>query len=332
MISAVATETSARACGARQPDRPTVSVIIPTYDSAATLGDAIDSALRQTHAVAEVIVVDDGSADDSAAVAASRGDRVRYERQANAGPSRARNRGAELAHGEWLAFLDADDVWLPRKCRAQLSLARRSGSPAVLCGLYWPTEDGEAIVSYRGSMNRGHLVAELLKRNILAGGASTLLIRRDAFLAVGGFDDALRAAEDRELLLRLADRYRLAYLVTPLARRRRGPVEFGADPARMFAGGERILERHARLIADRPDGWRIMREARARLWQRAGLRYLERGDTPAAMHAFGRAMREWPLLADPWRAGINWVLGRLPQLRRPSPSGATSIECGPPAP
>lgn len=332
MSSAVATEISSRARDTRQPDRPTVSVIIPSYNSAATLGDAIDSALRQTHAVAEVIVVDDGSSDHTAAVAASKGERVHCARQPNAGPSRARNRGAELARGEWLAFLDADDMWLRRKCRAQLALARRSDSAAVLCGLYWPTPSGETIVSHRGSMDREYLVAELLKRNVLAGGASTLLVRRDAFLAVGGFDEALRAAEDRELLLRLANRFRMAYLATPLARRRRGPVEFGADPARMFAGGQRILERHARLVADRPGGWRILREARARLWQRAGLQHLQRGDTPAAMHAFGRAMREWPLLADPWRAGINWVLGRLTRTRHHLSSAFPTIECGPSVP
>jgi glycosyltransferase involved in cell wall biosynthesis len=99
---------------------PTVSVIIPCYNGARFLRETLGSVLAQTHPVCEVIVVDDGSTDDSAAVAESFGPPVRVIRQANQGESVARNRGLDEAQGEWIAFLDADDVWLPEKTERQL--------------------------------------------------------------------------------------------------------------------------------------------------------------------------------------------------------------------
>ncbi|MFZ1810373.1 MAG: glycosyltransferase family 2 protein, partial [Candidatus Nitrotoga sp.] len=92
---------------------PRFSVIIPAYNAAGTLARALDSVLTQTWAAFEVIVIDDGSIDNTAAVAASYGEKIRYLRQNNAGVSAARNHGARIASGDWLAFLDADDWYYP---------------------------------------------------------------------------------------------------------------------------------------------------------------------------------------------------------------------------
>src|SRR5690348_12724766 len=100
---------------------PPISVIIPTYNHARFLAAAIDSALSQTLKPTEVIVVDDGSTDETSSVLEAFGDKVRVIRQKNHGVAGARNRGAEMAAGEYLAFLDADDVWLPRKLEMQVS-------------------------------------------------------------------------------------------------------------------------------------------------------------------------------------------------------------------
>lgn len=96
-----------------------VSAVIPAYNAAGCVGRAIRSVLAQTRPVIEILVIDDGSCDDTSSVAERFGPPVRVIRQANAGPSAARNRGAWAARGEWLAFLDADDTWLPPKLERQ---------------------------------------------------------------------------------------------------------------------------------------------------------------------------------------------------------------------
>src|SRR5687768_13428667 len=100
---------------------PRVSVVIPVYNAAAFVREAVDSALAQTHSDTEVIVVDDGSTDETPAILAAYGDRIRVHRQRNTGVGGARNTATRLATGDWLAFLDADDVWAPRKIEAQLN-------------------------------------------------------------------------------------------------------------------------------------------------------------------------------------------------------------------
>ena len=118
--------------GARATGQPTVSVIIPCYDSAEYLREAIESARDQTHRPLEIIVVDDGSTDGSLDIAREYAEPVRVLTQANAGVSAARNTGIEVARGEWIAFLDADDVWAPAKLELQMDLAKLSG-PEVVC-------------------------------------------------------------------------------------------------------------------------------------------------------------------------------------------------------
>ncbi|MEM9365517.1 MAG: glycosyltransferase family 2 protein [Planctomycetota bacterium] len=108
---------------------PTVSVVIPCYNGSPFLPATLDSVLAQTHSPMEVIVVDDGSTDDSAAIAASYGNPVRVIRQKNQGESVARNLGMDQARGDWVAFLDADDLWNPRKLQAQVDLVE----PGVVC-------------------------------------------------------------------------------------------------------------------------------------------------------------------------------------------------------
>src|SRR5436190_9018266 len=113
----------------------TVSVVIPTYNYARYLGAAIDSALQQTHAPLEVIVVDDGSTDDTPRLLDGYGDRIRVIRQKNSGVAAARNAGVREARGELIAFLDSDDLWKPRKL--ELQIARFEADPGlglVHCG------------------------------------------------------------------------------------------------------------------------------------------------------------------------------------------------------
>jgi colanic acid/amylovoran biosynthesis glycosyltransferase len=186
---------------------PIVSVIIPAYNAASTLRKTLDSVLAQTFTSFEIVVVDDGSTDDTMAVATTADDpRVRVLAQSNAGVSAARNRGAAAARGELLAFLDADDLWAPDKLACQV--AALQAHPDAGLAFSWT-----AYVDDRGDRlpvgdvairAEGWVFRDLLLRGNFVASGSGALIRRTAFDAVGGFEPTLRTAEDWDFYLRVA--------------------------------------------------------------------------------------------------------------------------------
>ena len=190
--------------------QPLVSVVIPTYNRAALLREAIASVLRQCYAPLELIVVDDGSTD--ATVACLRPLReLRIVRQDHTGmPGQARNAGARVARGEYLAFLDSDDLWLPHKLAVQVAAAVAAGDAINHTRERWLR--GARVVSQRGQHHRrsGDLFADSLRKCII--GPSTVLLRRAAFEEAGGFREDLEIAEDYELWLRLTARHRVGYV------------------------------------------------------------------------------------------------------------------------
>jgi glycosyltransferase involved in cell wall biosynthesis len=191
-------------------DQPRVSVVIPARDAAATLARAIRSARAQTRPPDEVLVVDDASGDDSAAIAAGLGATV-VRLAAHQGAGAARNAGVAAAGGEVIGFLDADDEWLPDKLARQLPLL--ADADFVACGAILFAEDGTRL----GPLYDGEIPREgadcwrgLLARNTIA--TSCVLVWRRAFDAAGGFDPGLPVAEDQDLWLRLSERGRFRYL------------------------------------------------------------------------------------------------------------------------
>ena len=175
----------------------TVSAIIPAYNAAAFVGAAIDSALAQTHPACEIIVVDDGSSDDTSAIVARYAAPVRLIRQANAGPGAARNRAAREARGDWLAMLDADDTWLPHKLERQLPF----GEPAAV-GLVFARDPWDE--RFRIRIPPRVTFEYLWQRNFVKN--SGAMVRRTTFEALGGFDERreLIGVEDYNLWLRIA--------------------------------------------------------------------------------------------------------------------------------
>lgn len=193
--------------------RPHVSVVIPAYNSAAFLSIAITSVRAQGRRDVEIVVVDDGSTDETLAVLQTlAGDDLRVLQQANAGPAAARNHGIRQSRGEWVAFLDADCYWLPGKLTAQLAVA---GDEAgfVYTGSLLVDEQGHTMAA-RPAVVRDHLVEGLIWGNLLS--TSSVMARRAALLAVGGFDETLRIGEDWDLWLRLAARYEVRCAPEPL--------------------------------------------------------------------------------------------------------------------
>jgi glycosyltransferase involved in cell wall biosynthesis len=202
---------------------PQVSIVIPTYNRADTLSRSIDSALSQTYRPIEVIVVDDGSTDRTCEVLASYGGRIRHEKQANAGPSSARNRGVGMSRGEFIAFLDSDDVWHVDKISRQVRLM--DGGGHVDCcitnaSIIDTTE--AALTTFRASdvmcgLDEGYWLnpAEIIATRFVLFNQCAL-IRRSAFEEVGGFNPGMRLLEDHDLAFRLALRGEWAFISDPL--------------------------------------------------------------------------------------------------------------------
>ena len=199
--------------------RPTVSVVIPTYNRARLLARALDSVLHQTWADFEMLIVDDGSTDGTAAVVAARADaRVRYLRQpANGGVSAARNRGLREARGEFIAFLDSDDEWFPAKLERQL--ARFRDLPDTVGLLYGgvENEDEHGRRRIKTPAARGDLHRDLLVNNVIHG-TSGVMIRRNVVATVGFFDEGIPAIEDYDYWVRVARFFEVEYVAEPLIR------------------------------------------------------------------------------------------------------------------
>lgn len=195
-------------------ERPTISVIIPVYNGERFLVEAIRSVLDQTLPPDEIIVVDDGSTDDGAAIARSFGSPVRVLTQANLGPAAARNLGVAHAAGDLLAFLDADDLWLPDKLARQAQMLRDDPACEAVLGRVQNFISPELDES-----EAARLVKTAAQTGDMHVGA--LLIRRDAFLRVGWFDARLRHGDFIDWWAR-ASQLTLAYAALPeLVLRRR---------------------------------------------------------------------------------------------------------------
>jgi len=200
--------------------RPLVTIVVPTYNRAGELARALASVAGQTAGDFEVLVVDDGSTDETASLVGRHPDpRVRYLRQPrNQGVSAARNRGLREARGELIAFLDADDEWMPTKLERQVAVFRGAGDELglVYTGVETVGEDGSS--SIQRPRDRGDVYREMLWRNAIHGGGSNAMIRREVVAAAGFFDDRMPAIEDHEYWLKVARFFRVDFVEEPLIR------------------------------------------------------------------------------------------------------------------
>jgi glycosyltransferase involved in cell wall biosynthesis len=188
---------------------PSVSVVIPVHNRESALRCAIASVLKQTWQDFELIVVDDGSTDRSAAVAAAVGDsRIKVVRHpSNRGGSAARNTGVRVSQAEFIAFLDSDDEWLPEKTERQLRLFERSPSDLALVYAGVERVYGDGTVTRQVPVPPKNVLRALVLDNVI-GETSVAMVRRSAIEAVGGFDETLPWAQDLDLWLRLCERFR----------------------------------------------------------------------------------------------------------------------------
>lgn len=230
---------------------PTVSVIIPTYNRRAYVQEAIDSVLAQTFTDYEIIVIDDGSTDGTGeALTARYGDRIRYVWQENQGESVARNRGIDMAQGEFIAFLDSDDLWLSEKLERQVQYLRKhSAVGAVTCVALGVDTDNVPLPGHpqigAGITERDFTPEALLLANRV-GSPTNLVVRRSVISQIGGFDNRIRYGEDWDFAMRLRHAAAIAIVKEPLSR-----VRFHANNQWRPHSAERlqqILDDHLSVV------------------------------------------------------------------------------------
>jgi glycosyltransferase involved in cell wall biosynthesis len=238
---------------------PLVTVIIPAYNAAATLGDTLCSVRGQTYYDLEILVVDDGSQDDTSAIAehhAQADSRVRLIRQVNAGVAAARNNALRQARGEWVAPVDADDLWHPEKIARQVEAVRTASSRVALVYNWFAQIDAAGrILHYAAPNSHEGDVFRKMFDNGLIGNGSTPLMRRDVVLACGGYDSGLHAAgaqgcEDLKLYLAIAENYHYAVAPGYLTGYRITPGNMSSNGLRMIRSQRLVLDQIARR---RPD-------------------------------------------------------------------------------
>jgi glycosyltransferase involved in cell wall biosynthesis len=200
---------------------PLISIIIPTYNRASFLLEAVDSVFKQTCSEFELIVIDDGSTDGTAQAIKKHQDHLIYRNQTNQGVSAARNQGLREARGKWVAFLDSDDLWLPKKLESQLHFFSQKPEAAI-CQTeeIWIRNGRRVNPQKKHQKYSGDIFAPSLKLCLVS--PSAVMIQRDLFDRVGYFDEALPACEDYDLWLRISSQFPIYLIENPLVVKRGG--------------------------------------------------------------------------------------------------------------
>lgn len=226
---------------------PKVSVIIPTYNCEKYLANAIDSALQQTYQDFEVIIIDDGSSDGTKELVKkyvnNYSDKIHYVHQQNKGVSAARNNGIKIANGEYIAFLDADDLWISTKLMDQMKLLEKDRGLVLVFTDMQQTE-GTKILYESFLKEKGYypLIAatdffsELVKKALIY--TSTVVVKKQIFDEVGVFNETYKVGEDHDLWLRIAKRHRIGFLARSFVVRRLH--DFNATRNKQFFYEEQI--------------------------------------------------------------------------------------------
>lgn len=226
--------------------RPTVSVIIPTYNRANLLKRAIASVLNQKFEDFELIVVDDASSDNTPRVVESINDgRIRYIRlKKNSGGPVARNTGIKKARGRFIALLDDDDEWLPNRLELQIRKFEELDSEfgVVYGGFYYVSHQDGRTLGERVPEYRGDIYNKLLKENFI--GSPTLLIRKKCFKKVGLFDPKLSSSQDWDMWLRIAKYYKFDYVDKIIAKYYVHGRQISFNMEKYIPGRERFIRKH----------------------------------------------------------------------------------------
>lgn len=284
----------------RQVELDSISVVITAYNASKWIRGTIDSILAQTYPVLEVIVVDDGSTDDTAEIVSSYGENVKYVYQGNSGQPMARNLGIRKCKGSFIAFVDADDYWHSQKLEKQIDLIRSQGWAWVVSDSEWINGKGEKMKMPGPPMQEGDVLEALLMGNFII--SATPIIRRDVFDQVGFFnqDPSARIGEDWDMWLRIAARYPLGIVSEKLTFVRVHPASMMSVTSvnEKVQGLEGVV---IRAVDREPDRLKHLKHnALANIYYRAGVQLVKQNQYKDAREYFFREIQYRPLKIESW--------------------------------
>lgn len=300
----------------QSPEPPLISVIMPAYNAAPYIRDSVATVLGQDHRHLELIIVDDGSSDGTPELVEGLDPRITVLRQKNAGPAAARNLGLKTAKGEFIAFLDADDLWTPHKLSLQLAFLQAHPDYGMAYGgfLRWfaktdgsfdpppPAQGADAPIDALIQAQSGWIYVPLLFDNIVH--IITALLRREVVETVGGFNPALPTGEDYDFWLRVSRRFRAAKLARTLAFYRIHKASITHKPRAENNEYRALRSALDAWGASGPDGSQADAQAlRQRLFMlnfSHGYQHVRDGSARVAAGAFWRAVRIRPAHLKSW--------------------------------
>ena len=285
--------------------RAPVSVVIPAYNSGRWICEALESVFAQTDPPAQVIVVDDGSSDDTPARVRPYRDRIEYIRQANAGVSAARNRGVAAATGEFVAFLDSDDVWHPRKTRLQMEVFRRTPQLGVLSTptYDWPAAGHPPVGDFARLPMTPVSWTDMAVKNRM--NTSSVVVRRELLRRAGPFDVTMQGPEDRDMWLRLVQLAPGANLEIPLSGYRITPGGISQNPDKCRDGMLRILKKLQDGGAWQGRRW-LRRKAYGYVNHACSSLYSDAGRQATALSCAFKSLAWYPLPFDPAEVAVRF--------------------------
>lgn len=290
-----------------------VSVVIPTYNRASYILQAIESVFAQTTKASEIIVIDDDSTDNTRVILNSlvQNGKIRYILQTKSGVSIARNKGVEMATSPFIAFLDSDDLFLPTKLEEQLALFRKHPEFGfVHCNFSKFNNQGDDLGVRNTSRFSGKIYPAMLLEWSVLMALPCMMARKEVLVEVGGFDQQMCWAEDLDLWRRIAYRYEIGYVPKVLVRVRVHSSSVSVENRGGAHGFKRYLEK---AFADDPDlTWSFRQRAMGRMYTNLGQNILGDGVNDrmnTVRQLLGKGLRFWPFQLS---AVLSWILSFFP--------------------
>ena len=287
---------------------PAVSVVVAAYNYARYLPMAVDSILAQTYRDFEIIVVDDGSTDNTQAVVLPyiNANAIRYFRQINSGQAVAKNMGIKESRGEYVAFLDADDIWFPAKLEKQMPLFSKAEIGVVYSKRVLIDKNHNESPFSHPKLYRGRVLDHIFIDNFV--GFSSAVVRKKCFDKVGIFDESLPMAIDYDLWLRIALHYEFDFVDEPLFKYRVGHGHMSENKDRRFECAWRVMNEYF----DNPDlrkklSWWVPYYAKAHTYGNMGNHNISK-DRKKAMQYFMISLFHDPLYLYSWKGLVRCFL------------------------
>ncbi len=291
-MPALIKHTLADNCRKRKKMKPTVSVIVPTFNRAELIKTSVRSVLNQTYQDFEIIIIDDGSTDDTEKVVKNlNDDRIRYIRhERNKGAPAARNTGIRSARGKYLAFQDSDDEWMPEKLERQMAIFRGAVSDVgVVYSGFWKVKDNKRLYFPPPQIRKkeGNVYKNLLEENFVA--MPSAVIKSECFKKAGMFDEELPRYQDWELFIRISKHYNFAFVSKPLLVAYHQHNGISSDKDALLRARKMILKKHFRGFEK--GGRKLL----SKQYYLLGLSFSEKDDLKTCRKYFGKALMVYPL-------------------------------------